>query len=525
MKKIFSFMLIAAGLMVSAQSFAEKDWKFYFGVKSGSEIKATVYDDYYFDVQLPTSGFMVDPAQATFSAGMQNVATLGVTTKREHSTTVQTGAASQQVDLTTWLGNAFSFQGATLNGSVIANGETKPFTYVIAGKNANGVIAATTNTEETRAAWHKLAAQVTPTMQTPDDSHLKVAEGSYLKYGNQQLDFDADVELFKGQWQMSDMLDRIANNTTLKTLNLTGEETFKAILSIEKGSILAIGGSLATFDYSCKITLDCSNAYVATDKTGALTALDNAVRTKNAANLIKGIMDLVNGLVGDIDAAETVAVTVEIDNPWAVIRGENSLMVGDNDHALAIGEIGTFVVKQAVSQVRGGVVYDVNERVGAVGAATSLELVEAEFPLVAGRPYIFKASADKLEGILSGAEVSTAGDFNGLIGKYEYFTVPATDGSTIYNFMIYENEAKLCGQGCYIYGGLAYINMNDVPQQGQGPAAPGRARFIMGGKGATTGLLEGNMIVPAQGMEKMMVGGQLIIVKDGKMFNAQGAAL
>lgn len=207
---------------------------------------------------------------------------------------------------------------------------------------------------------------------------------------------------------------------------------------------------------------------------------------------------------------------------WTVIRGENSHVVAENDHALANGEIGTFVVRQAVKEVRGGKVYEINERIGAVESVTAMDLVEAEFPLVANRPYIFKASADKLEGVLSGDEqVEEAGDYNGLIGKYEYFDIPSCEQGNL-NFMVYQNKMCLCGDGCYINAGLAYVDMNDVPEQGQGNAAPGRAHFTMAGRGATTGTLQHNMIVPANGADRVMIDGHFYIVKDGELINILG---
>jgi len=323
MKKIFSFMLIAAGLMISAQSFAEKDWKFYTSVKSGAEVKATVYEDLHFEVQMPTQGWIVDPSYAIVSSGMKNVPSLGVTTLRQHVSNVQTGAASQQVDLSAWLSNAFNFQGATLHGNVIAGGQVKPFTFDIAGIDANGLIVASTDSAETLAAWNKLASQVTPTFQTPDDSYMKVAQGSYLRYGDQQWDFNADVTLFKAEWLMSDMLDSLAAHTTLNTLNLSPCETYKAILNVAEGSILAIGGSLVTFDYTCQITMDCSAACDDTPKSGALTNLDYAMRTKNIANMIKGSMDLINAIIGDVDAADSVGVTVSLDVPQVIMFDSN----------------------------------------------------------------------------------------------------------------------------------------------------------------------------------------------------------
>jgi len=536
MKKIKFFSLFLTALMACGTAWAQDpEIKFDATITSGSSVNFKVDEDYMATLTMPdVSSCLVDPASVTINVKMHNVASLGITGDREAESVIQTGVVHNPVDLSSWLGNIYNFGSATMPIQVISNGTVKECEYYFNNFYANQIVIEPDDEEDMRAAWWEITSHVTPGHQVTDDSYMTLKAGSYLQFGDERALVIKDIDLCKGQWTIEGLMAAIVsseNTYVSKFSSLTDKETYKTELFFAAGSVLALGQTLATLNDNCTVTFDCTAAFeegVSARKSGIITNLFNGMKTQSQEGKVYttmvNIVTILNDIVGQVDAADNVPATVEFDSKWKVIRGENSLIVADDDHALAEGEIGTFVVKQAVDSIRGGVVYDIDSRVGAVSSATALDLVEAEFPLIAGRPYIFKASADKLEGILTGDVASgDAGDFNGLIGKYEYFTVPATDGSTVYNFMIYNNEAKLCGTGCYIYAGLAYINMNDVPAQTT--SAPGRKHFIMGGKGATTGLLEGNMIVPAQGLEKMMINGQFIIVKDGKMFNAQGAAL
>ena len=78
-----------------------------------------------------------------------------------------------------------------------------------------------------------------------------------------------------------------------------------------------------------------------------------------------------------------------------------------------------------------------------------------------------------------------------------------------------------CGSKCYLAANRAYIHMPEVPAAS---AAPGRRLLIIGANNAPTAI-ENVAVENVEGAKKMMIDGQLIIVRDGVMYNAQGAVV
>ena len=155
-------------------------------------------------------------------------------------------------------------------------------------------------------------------------------------------------------------------------------------------------------------------------------------------------------------------------------------------------------------------------------------LDEAPFELVAGKPYIFKATSNLLTVNYKGEEaLSPVEGKAGLTGTFDGIT----DETVLQgNYMIADNKFWLCGTGCWLNANRAYIDKNTLHNNTTPVAAiPGRRRVMMGaaGENTTTGVdnLTEDGVVSTNQATKMVVNGQLIIIRDGVKYNVQGVRL
>ncbi len=158
-------------------------------------------------------------------------------------------------------------------------------------------------------------------------------------------------------------------------------------------------------------------------------------------------------------------------------------------------------------------------------AVTSLTLEEVEGNLVAGKPYIFKANSDYIHLYYTGDAVAapvTVGN-NGLVGSFTEQTIDEYDGSSVFNFILYNNSLYAAGAWTKVGQYRAYINMTDVPA-GVTPV-PGRryVRMYVGGNQAPTAVE--TVEQEASQVTKQIVDGQIVIVRDGVRYNAIGTRL
>ncbi len=152
------------------------------------------------------------------------------------------------------------------------------------------------------------------------------------------------------------------------------------------------------------------------------------------------------------------------------------------------------------------------------------EVIELE----AGKPYIFKATSNLLTVNYKGEEALSPVDGKaGLTGTFDNIT----DETVLQgNYMIAENKFWLCGTGCWLNANRAYIE-HDALHATTTPVSPipGRRRVMMGaaGENTTTGVdnLTEDGVVSTNQATKMVVNGQLIIIRDGVKYNAQGVRL
>jgi len=146
--------------------------------------------------------------------------------------------------------------------------------------------------------------------------------------------------------------------------------------------------------------------------------------------------------------------------------------------------------------------------------------------MVAGKPYIFQATADQLNvTYTSPTKEEKAGLANGLHGFYDLENENATqdvpmDGQS---YILYQNAYWLVsGRAAYIANYRAYIVLDDIentpaPQQG---APRRRVAMAVHGEQVATGVgnVQGNNVQ----CTKVLINGQLFILRGEKMFDATG---
>lgn len=171
------------------------------------------------------------------------------------------------------------------------------------------------------------------------------------------------------------------------------------------------------------------------------------------------------------------------------------------------GNYGTICLPRASSVIEGATIYQV---IG--GNASEGITIEEVASMEAGKPYIFQASADQLTVTMTGprAEVQEA---NGLVGNLgaTAMDVP-TDAYVLKN-----NQLYLVNSDVTIAPNRAYINMSAITPIAP---APGRIRRVIAVENQATGVE--SLQPSAFSLKKVLMNGQLFILRDGQLYNVTG---
>jgi hypothetical protein len=180
---------------------------------------------------------------------------------------------------------------------------------------------------------------------------------------------------------------------------------------------------------------------------------------------------------------------------------------------VTIDNYGTICLPYASSSFTGATFYEVSYLVE--GQGLWLDQLADGVQLEAGKPYIFKATDSEIKVTYTGeAKAAPVAGANGLTGT---FTDIAAGGLTG-NYIIAENQVWRAGTGATLSANRAYIDATKVPKTAQAQL-PGRRRVQMG-ENAATGL--DNITNGENTVIKTIENGQLIIIRNGEKFNAQG---
>ena len=483
MKKFFliSLMALTCGVMANAERVS----------LSVNGLVVSLADNMQFELQAP----------ASFGLGTLNINVVVddplLVEGCSKSVSLQTGL-NGSIDLTDKLDNVFGFGGAKMVVSVKADGGSQAFLYNFA-PSANGIVA--TPTDAAAAAW-ALALSQTSKVANNGDSYLKIANGSYLQMGGKKLQF-TEIEMMKGNWGMESLradLNAAASVVPADNAN---------VLFIAQGSEFAVGGHRVIADANVTMTLE--NGAVAAFG-GDLQALKTAMGV-SAEEVIKKFIDLANDFIGYIDGAENY-LTINIGDQalqpeQAEIPEEGEAVVLRS--GLKAGCLYTICLPYGVENLAGADFYEL------LGKNTDGNIMLAGVDaLEAGLPYVFQAKAEAVSGKATDEHEDEAQNKNGLYGTFVNMKVPAED-----NYMFSDYSYNPCSDNSYLAANRAYIHMPDVPAAS---AAPGRRLLIIGANNAPTAI-ENVAVENVEGAKKMMIDGQLIIVRDGVMYNAQGAVV
>ena len=142
---------------------------------------------------------------------------------------------------------------------------------------------------------------------------------------------------------------------------------------------------------------------------------------------------------------------------------------------------------------------------------------------VAGMPYIFLAEENTISFYCGIETAATPGNHESLHGTFEDMVDADLDGM----YMVQNNKIVKCAAtGCNIPANRAYFNGTELESLGSAPAPmPGRRRITMGAESENTATGVEGIIVPEGQTIKVISNGQLIIIRNGEMYNAQGQKL
>ena len=178
---------------------------------------------------------------------------------------------------------------------------------------------------------------------------------------------------------------------------------------------------------------------------------------------------------------------------------------------------GTICLPHASTSFSGAKFYEVSSLDPTKGLW--LDEIEAETQLVAGKPYVFEATAEQIKVTYTDTVVKNpVAGANGLTGT---FTGIAADSVLVDNYIIAQDKVWVAGTGATLPANCAYINASLVPSKAQA-VIPGRRRVCMG-ENATTGFDQ--IVAPAGQAVKVIENGQLIIIRDGVKYNVQGQVI
>lgn len=489
-RNLLSFAALTAAVLFSGSIFAQTERasvSLEFNGEGGTkpQVKAAVYNDHSFKLSVPAVKVAFDE--------------IGVQINGQTQKTVTSSLSGTYFNLSEQLDNIYSFGGATIDATIVAGeNDDVNFTYQMSMQDAT-TIAATTSDASAAFSLLKTYGEAAGAQ----GGNLLIKAGSYINYGGKVLRFTQD---FVGTKDI-DVL--FANFQSSTTFNESGDNNFEIYLV--PGSKLAMGNSGRAFMYPTTITMDIAG------NGDALAAL----QTSSLSTFIEKTLLFVNDLIGAIDTKNDVTLTIEIADPWETLRGAKSVLLPEGkDHDLTVGEFGTFVSEYEISDFRGAEVYSINKRDDALNV---VDLVEVS-NIVAGHPYIFRATSNKLQAIINWGAQGTYTAANGLYPACDavfgsplsiYYSIPENAGW----YIIKNNILRLCGANCGLYEGTAAIKLSEIDPVGSVPQHVGKHLRVAVSQDATEGIEDAQAEVAAT---KMIVNGQLVIVKNGVMYNAAG---
>jgi hypothetical protein len=184
------------------------------------------------------------------------------------------------------------------------------------------------------------------------------------------------------------------------------------------------------------------------------------------------------------------------------------------------GSYGTICLPNNIIKCEGATLYEVAGKEG-----NKVIFDEVANP-VAGMPYIFIANQEVVKFFCGADEAARAGNYNSLQGTFEQIDPKETNDLTS-NYVLYNNIIKKCGANCGLLSNRAYFLADELESLGAPSASqvPGRRRISLDFQSENATTNHENIFNSESTTIKVLESGQLIIIRNGEKFNAQGHKL
>lgn len=497
MKKLFLIPLMAC---FTCMAFATE--KFYLGVtnEGGDQVAMSITDGLTLHFNVPASGVMNEDALA-LKFRMNDVPVWGITSQHAKTYNLDLNL-SGNANIQQKLSSLYGFEGSKMLVSVKANGASQSFYYTWKAYNAGEVQATPNAVNESMAFWYLFADQFNMTTNASADK-IAVKGGSYIQFGKKKLSFKVDCDLDVNFWSDANL----AKFTDAANTSLENAEDADIVVYMKEGSTMYMGTKAAQLKQDMTVTLKDGPVFTS-------AGFENFYNATPSTS-IKGFATMVNELFAYVDGAAVTELTINFGGDLE--PQEADLPTPDEPIVLRSGvatnRYSTICLPYGATSLEGAAFYEIDYKEG-----TTLYMVEVT-ALQAGKPYIFSATQSTIQGMYTGAHVDDPVDgLNGLYGVFESQTIN-NPGGNLYGFS--NNKLKKLASPCLLPANRAYVDLSEVPASSN--IASNRPRKAVAIEEVATGLDE--MQVELEGTKKMVVNGQLIILRDGVKYNAQGAVI
>jgi len=339
---------------------------------------------------------------------------------------------------------------------------------------------------------------------------------------------------YDGQWYA--LMNEYYGNTTnsLKALAVDYNEADGVLfeLTLEQQAAITWTRSIA----AGKATFLNGTKYIAGGTSGTDLTLNASASewTVDGDHYMKGTRTFLyndGGYFKNFAAASNVGKLHYSDYPVVLAYPQFMTRVNVRE-SLYEGKWGTICPKKEVKYPTGASFYTLTYKEEQAGMPYKVffdEIAEGA-SLEAGKPYLFVADGETIKGVKVGDEAEhtdgiSNNSYNGFYGiltdNYQLHVSDQNDVDNYKYYIVYGNEIRLCGLGYFnIPAERAYLDMSEMDEE---PVAqvPGRRRVCLTNPAANAPT-DIDAINASEKPMKLMIDGQLFILRGEKMFDATG---
>ena len=173
------------------------------------------------------------------------------------------------------------------------------------------------------------------------------------------------------------------------------------------------------------------------------------------------------------------------------------------------GYYGTICLPKAAESYTGAVMFQLVDKTADDGI-----IIEEVDAMEAGKPYIFLADENQVNVTFTG-DTEDAQTVNGLVGYMGDDFSLTPDG--INRYILAYNKIWMVDEAITMKSNRAYIDMSQIASL---PHKAGKRRYVINSKNAPTGIENGQELNADS--QKLIMNGQLIIIRNQSVYNAQG---